>query len=172
MFCIEYAEAVLNLSNINIVTPKKALLATMLTASLVAGASALNKQSDNISVEKQRTEFVNNQSYKDKFISVVSTVDEYDSRILDYMSDKPDEPLTKKHKMPVRIFAGLIMSIIGIMVGNLRDERGKKYIATPDSASNIGFISGFILPGISSCAVLVASVGVILKSIATSVNKK
>ena len=71
----------MNLSNINIVTPKKALLATMLTASLVAGASALNKQSDNISVEKQRTEFVNNRSYKDQFISVVSTVDEYDSRM-------------------------------------------------------------------------------------------
>ena len=160
----------MKLANINMLTPKKVLLTSMLAASMAVGASALNTQAkDNF--DKQKIEAVN-KPYTDKFISVVKSIDNYDTKLIDKISGDTQDSFTKEHKTLIRFLTGFMMSIIGGIVGNFRDERGKKYIANADTASNLGFVSGFILPGVTACISFVASIGIILKSLGESFIKK
>ena len=160
----------MKLANINMQTPRKVLLTTMLTASLVAGGSVLNTQKQD-SFEKQKIETVD-KSFGNKFISAITAIDEYDTKVIDKVSGNKEDYFTKENKTLIRILTGIIMSVIGGMVGNVRGEKGKKHIAKPETASNLGFVSGFLLPGVTACMAFVASIGIILKSLGESFIKK
>ena len=159
----------MKIANINMLTPQKAVLTTMLATTLAAAPLASNA-SENIG-KKETVETVD-KSIKNQFVSVVKDVDEYDSKLIDKLSGNKDESFTRQNKTILRLMMGFMMSIIGGMVGDLRDERGKKYIAKAESASNIGFVSGFVLPGVTACMALVTSVGLILKSLGSNFIKK
>lgn len=160
----------MKLAKINMLTPRNMVLTTMLTASLAAGGAALNN-SANDSFEKQKIETVD-KSFGNKFISAITTIDEYDTKVIDIVSGNKEDYFTKENKTLIRIFAGIIMSVVGGMVGSLRSERGKKHIAKPETSSNLGFALGFILPGFTACAVFAASIGVLLKPLVASFIKK
>ena len=160
----------MRLTNINMLTPKKVLLTTVLVASLAAGGTTINVQNKD-SFEKTKVETVD-KSFSNKFISAITAIDEYDTKVIDKVSGNKEDYFTKENKTLIRILTGLIMSVIGGMVGNLRAERGKKHIAKPETASNLGFAFGFILPGFTACATFAASIGVLLKPLVSSYIKK
>ena len=155
---------------INSSMPKRILLTTILATSIAAGTSALNTTSKN-GLEKQNFEVVD-KTVTDKFISTIKNIDDYDTKVIDKVSGNKEEYFTKENKTIIRILMGIVMSVIGGMVGNLRGEKGKKHIAKSETASNLGFASGFILPGITACTVFAVSVGVLLKSLGSSIIRK
>jgi hypothetical protein len=159
----------MNITRINLSEPRKLLAATMLTASIAAGASSLTSTQQD-SFEKEKIEVVNQSSSK-KIASVIKGIDEYDSKVINNIGGESQKEFTKEHKTLIRFLVGLMMSVIGSMVGEYRDEKGRKHAAGANKGANIGFAAGFVLPGVTSAVTLVSSLGLLAGAAGSTLSK-
>lgn len=135
----------------NQISPKKAIIGTMLAGTLIAGGLSSCKNKNDL-FEKEKIEYVNS----DKKNFSISTLNKKQNVAstgglisnLEYISEK-DSPLKSLGK---RLGVGLIGGIIGSFAGVIR--KNKSFLNKVSQCTVVGAAAGILFPGLTLTTVL------------------